>query len=130
MSSRKIALQLIVLGGVIGLILAVISILSVSLMADVLGYGYVSVWQYAALMGRFGMIGYPEFGGDLNEIMLSWGIMSMVGALLAIYGGFRAVRSATRNSHLLAMIGGVLLLMSFSWIPAFMVIVGCLILIL
>ena len=123
-----VASSLMILGGFLGLFLATISFLSVPLMANVMKFSYATVWQYASLMGRYGMIGYPDFGVDLNEIMLPWSVLSLAGAFFATCGGLRIARRVTLTNELLVAAGAVLLLLTFSWIPALMVIAGCLIL--
>jgi len=120
---------MIICGGVLGLFFGVISFLSTSLMANILGNGYVSVWQYAGLLGKYGMIGYPGLGVALYQIMLFWSVMSLAGAFLAICGGISVVRSQSRKATLLSVLSGILLLLTFSWLPAVLVLAGSLVLV-
>ncbi len=129
MNYRNVACSLIVVGGILGLLPACISLLSVPLMADLLGSDYAVVWEYARLMGQYGMIGYPNIGPDLQTIMLVWSFLSLAGGFLAAYSGFRAFRGLTGDSKIAASSAGVLLFLAFSWVPAFIVTAGCLILI-
>jgi hypothetical protein len=97
-------------------------------MADPLGPEYTVVWGYARLMERYGMIGYPNLGLDLQSIMVVWSLMSLAGGCLASYAGLRAFRGCTGTGKVVASSGGVLLLLTFSWIPALTVMAGCLML--
>src|SRR5208282_1809369 len=127
---RWTAAFMIICGGVLGLFFGVISFLSTSLMANTLGYGYVNVWQYASLLGKYGMIGYPGLGVALYQIMVFWSVLSLAGAILATCGGISVARSLSQKATFLSVLGGILLLLTFSWLPAFIVIAGSLVLVL
>ena len=129
MIGRLTAAFMIICGGVLGLFFGVISFLSTSLMANTLGYGYVNVWQYASLFGKYGMIGYPGLGVVLYQIMVFWSVLSLAGAIVAMCGGISVARSLSLKAILLSVLGGILLLLTFSWVPAFIVIAGSLVLV-
>ena len=120
---------MIICGGVLGLFFGIISFLSTPLMANTLGHGYVSVWQYASLFGKYGMIGYPGLGVALYQIMVYWSVLSLAGAISATCGGISVARSLSLKAILLSVLGGIALLLAFSWLPAFIVIAGSLVLI-
>jgi len=98
-------------------------------MATTLGYGYVNVWQYASLLGKYGMIGYPGLGVALYQIMVFWSVLSLAGAIVATCAGISVARSLSLKAILLSVLGGILLLLTFSWVPAFIVIAGSLVLV-
>ncbi|HMK84016.1 MAG TPA: hypothetical protein VK503_09885 [Candidatus Bathyarchaeia archaeon] len=127
MISRLTTAYMIICGGVLGLFFGLISFLSTSPMATELGYGYVNVWQYASLLGKYGMIGYPGLGVALYQTMVFWSILSLAGAIVAMCGGISMARSLSRKAILFSVLGGILLLLTFLWVPAFIVIAGSLV---
>jgi len=126
MIARLTGAFMIICGGVLGLFFGIISFLSTPLMANTLGHGYVSVWQYASLLGKYGMIGYPGLGVALYQIMVYWSVLSLAGAISATCGGISVARSLSLKAILLSVLGGIALLLAFSWLPAFIVIAGSL----
>jgi len=119
---------LILLGGILGLVIAMISLTLAPYMATVLGYGYGVMWQYGGIMmGGYGLFGYPQFGlAMMPSVMIMWSFLGLVGALLSITCGLKLRRGCTGNVIFIGAIGGVLLLLSFSWLPGLMVLAGAL----
>ena len=128
-SIRLLMTVMIILGGVLGLFFGMISFLSTSLMANIMSYGYATVWQYASMLGQLGMIGYPGLGVALHQIMVLWSILSLTGAILATYGGIRLARTLDPTAISLSFLGGILLLLAFSWLPAIIVIASSIVLV-
>jgi len=129
-SYRRFARVLILLGGFLGLVISIISLTMVPFMADLLGYGYGVMWEYGGMMmSKFDMFGYPRFGLDtMPNVMVMWSLLGLVGGSLSVFCGIRLRRRLTSNMIFISAIGGVLLLLSFSWIPSIMVLAGSLIL--
>ncbi|HXY82934.1 MAG TPA: hypothetical protein VEH56_04375 [Candidatus Saccharimonadales bacterium] len=127
---HRSAVTLVIVGGVLGFFFGAISFLSAPMMGNALGPGYGVVLQFASLLGRYGLIGYPELGIRLNEIMTFWSLISLTGATLALIGGYMGARSLKSRADLVALLGGILLLLTFSWLPALLVIAAVLSLIL
>jgi hypothetical protein len=127
---HRLAVTLVVVGGVLGFFFGAISFLSAPMMGNTLGPGYAAVLQFASLLGHYGLIGYPELGIGLNQIMTFWSLISLTGASLALIGGFMVARSLKSQANLVALLGGILLLLTFSWLPALLVIAAVLSLIL
>jgi hypothetical protein len=125
-SYHRFAGVLILLGGILGLMIAAISLTMVPFMSGILGDGYGVMWQYGGIMmGRYGLFGYPQFGlAIMPSVMAIWSFLGLVGALLSITCGLKLRRGCTRNVIFIGAIGGVLLLLSFSWLPGLMVLAG------
>jgi hypothetical protein len=116
---------LILIGGVLGLLSASVSLTIVPFMAGMLGYGYGTMWRFEGIMDRFGMFGYPRFGHEIMAgIMLLWSLLGLVGALLSIYSGLGLRRKYANNIAFTGIIGGLLLLLTFSWLPSLLVLAG------
>jgi len=124
-SHRELAMVLILIGGVLGLVFALFSFAMIPFMAGMLGYGYGMIWRYGGMLGRYGMFGYPQFGLELmSGVMLVWSLVAIVGALLSVYSGLRLKRKYSKNTAFIGIVGGVLLLLSFSWLPGLLVLAG------
>jgi len=125
LSRYELAKVLILLGGLLGFIIALVSLIMLPLMAGILGYGYGIVWEYGGMMmGRY-MFGYPQFGlAMMPTVMAVWGLIGVIGALLSTLCGLKLRNEHSKNVALIGSIGGVLLLLTFSWLPGLMVLVG------
>jgi len=124
-SHRKLASVLILIGGLLGLVFGVVSLAMVPFMAGILGYGYGMVWQFGGFIDRYGMFGYPRVGmGIMTGMMFLWSLLALVGAFLSIYSALRLGRERTRNIAFIGIVGGVLLLVTYSWVPSLMVLAG------
>ena len=128
-SVRSLLICMIILGGVLGLFFSIISFLSTSMMANIMGYEFATVWQYASMLGQFGMIGYPSLGVGLYQIMVLWSVLSLTGASLAACGGIWLARTFDSKAISLSFMGGILLLLAFVWLPAIIVIVSSIVLV-
>jgi hypothetical protein len=116
---------MILLGGILGLVIALVSFSMVPFMAAVLGYGYGVMWEYGELMGRYGMFGYPQFElGMMPTVMVVWSLIGLVGASLSVLCGLKLRQDHNKNVALIGSIGSVLLLLTFSWLPGLMVLAG------
>ena len=129
-SYRRFARVLILFGGILGLVISMISLTMVPFMAGLLGYGYGVVWQYGGMvMSKYDMFGYPQFGLDLMpSVMVMWSLLGLVGGILSVFCSLRLRRHITSNMIFVSAIGGILLLLSFSWLPSLMVLAGSLLL--
>lgn len=125
-SRERLAMVLILLGGILGLVIALVSFSMIPFMAGVLGYGYGLIWEYGGLMmGRYGMFGYPQFElGMMPTVMVVWSLIGLVGASLSVLCGLKLRREHSKHVALIGSIGGVLLLLTFSWLPGVMVLAG------
>jgi hypothetical protein len=115
-----LASALVVIGGVLGLVFALVSLLVIPFFAGMMIFGQRLMAEY----GGFGMIGYPRFGVLFGGLMFVWSGVGLAGALLATYSGFKLRRYYARGAAIIGIIGGVLLLVTFSWLPALMVLAG------
>jgi len=117
---------MILLGGTCGLMIASVSLTLVPFMAGILGNGYEVMWEYGGMMmGRYGMFGYPQLGLTMMAtVMLVWSLLGLVGALLSILCGLRLRHEHTKNVVFMGLTGGVLLLLTFSWLPGLVVLAG------
>lgn len=129
-SYNRFASVLIVLGGILGLVISLISLSMVPFMARLLGYGYGVIWQYGGMMmGKYDLFGYPRFGLDvMPSVMTIWSLLGLVGGSLSVFCGLRLRRCHSSNMIFICAIGGILLLLSFSWLSSLMVLVGSLLL--
>jgi hypothetical protein len=94
-------------------------------MMGMLGYEFEITWQYGEMMGKYGMFGYPQVDPEIIAlIMLVWTMIMLVGATLSIYCGFRLRQDNAKNVGFFGLVGGLLLLLTFSWLPALLVLVG------
>jgi hypothetical protein len=120
-------MALILLGGILGAVVAFVSFSMNPFMVGVLGYGYGVMWEYGGfMMGRYGMFGYPQFeSGMMPTVMAVWSLMGLVGASLSMLCGLKLRQAHSKNVALIGSLGGVLLLLTFSWIPGLMVLAGC-----
>ena len=102
----------------------------VPFMASLLGYGYGVIWHYGGMiMGKYGLFGYPQFGLDIMpSVMTVWSLLGLVGGSLSVFCGLRLRRRHASNMIFICAIGGVLLLVSFSWLASLMVLAGSLLL--
>lgn len=122
---KDLASTLILLGGSLGFIFVLISLLMALFMAGMISYGYGTVLRYGVLISAFGMFGYPEFEpAYLTAVMAVWSLIGLVGTLLSIYCGIRLRKNEGGNVAFLGLVGGVLLLMAFSWLSSLLVLVG------
>ncbi len=117
---RELATALVLIGGVLGLVFALLSLVMISLFAGVVNFGLGFMGQY----GGFGMMGFPRFGMFVGAMMLLWSGVGIVGALLAIYGGLKLRQDYGKGAATMGIIGGVLLLITFSWLPGLIVLAG------
>jgi hypothetical protein len=99
-------------------------------MAGILGFGYGMMWQYGGMMMvKYDLFGYPQFGLDMMPgVMTIWSLLGLFGGSLSVCFGLRRERHNTRNLTFVSTIGGVLLLLSFSWLPSLMVLAGSILL--
>ena len=74
--------------------------------------------------GGFGVMGYPRFDPLFGGLMLLWSGAGLVGALLAVFSGVKLRRDYAKGSAIIGIIGGVLLLVTFSWLPGLIVLAG------
>lgn len=97
----------------------------VPVMAGMITYGYGTVWRYSAIMSTYGMFGYPEFEPVyLTTVMSMWNLVGLVGTLLSIYCGIKLRKKWVRNVTFIGLVGGVLLLLTFSWLSSLLVLTG------
>jgi len=129
-SYHRFARILIVLGGILGLAISLMSLSMVPFMASLLGGGYGVIWQYGGMiMGKYDLFAYPQFGLDMMAgVMTIWSLLGLVGGSLSLFCGLRLRRRHTSNMIFICAIGGVLLLLSFSWLPSLLVLAGSLLL--
>ena len=125
-SYTRLAEVLILLGGILGLVIALVSLTMVPFMAGVLGYSYGIMWQFGGMMmGTYGIFGYPQFGlAVMSGVMVVWSLLGLAGALLSIFCGLKLRQEHTKNVSFIGSIGGVFLLLTFSWLPGLMVLAG------
>ena len=118
------------LGGTLGLVISIISLTMVPFMADLLGYGYGVMWRYGGMMmSNYDLFGYPQFGLVLMpSVMVVWGLLGLFGGSLSVFCSLKLRRRLTSNLIFVSAIGGILLLLSFSWLPSLMVLAGSLLL--
>lgn len=122
---KDLAIILILIGGILGLLLALVALVLVLFIADIASYGYLIVSQYGVLMARYGMIGYPEFGSSLmTEVMFAWSLLGLAGSVLSIYCGLTLRKKWERNVVFTGLVGGFILLLAFSWLPSLLVLGG------
>jgi len=115
-----LATALVLIGGVLGLLFALFSLVVIPFFARMMGYGLGMMGQY----GGFGMMGYPRFGMLVGGMMMLWSGVGLVGALLAIYSGVKLRQTYAKSAATVGIVGGVLLLMTFSWLPGLIVLAG------
>jgi len=129
-SHERLAGGMILLGGICGLVIAIVSLMLVPFMASVLGYGYEMMWEYGGIMmGRYGMFGYPQFGlGMMANVMLLWSLLGLTGGLLSIFCGVKLRDNYSKHVIFIGLIGGVFLLIAFFWVPGLLVLAGSLLL--
>jgi hypothetical protein len=53
-----------------------------------------------------------------------WSLVALLGALLSIYSGLSLRRKYAKNITIIGIVGGVLLLVAFSWFPGLLVLAG------
>jgi len=125
-SYTRIAEVLILLGGILGLVIALVSLTMAPFMAGVLGYGYGIMWQFGGMMmGTYGIFGYPQFGlAVMSSVMVVWSLLGLTGAFFSIFCGLKLRKEHTKNVSFIGSIGGVFLLLTFSWLPGLMVLAG------
>ena len=117
-------------GGILGVLISVISLTLVPFMVGLLGYGYGVVWQYGGMMmNKYYMFGYPQVGLDMMpSVMVLWSLLGLVGGVSSIFSALRLRLHYTSNTIFVGAIGGMLLLLSFSWLSSLMVLTGSLLL--
>ena len=121
---KDLAIILILIGGILGFLLALVALVLVLFIAGIASYGYLIVSQYGAL-ARYGMFGYPEFGSSLmTEVMFVWSLLGLVGSVLSIYCGLTLRKKWGRNVVFTGLVGGFILLLTFSWLSSFLVLGG------
>ena len=122
---RRVALILILIGGITGLLFAIVSLAMVPFMAGILGNDYGTIWQYGGLLDRYGMVGYPQVGLEIvAEVMFLWSLIALVGGFLSVYSALRLARKFATDFAFIGIVGGVLLLVTFSWLPSLLVLAG------
>jgi len=122
---KDLGIVLMLIGGITGLILASLSLAMIPFMARWIGYSYAIVWQYGSLMVRYAMFGYPDFGhGMASSVMFVWSILGLAGALLSIYCGLKLRQRYVWRIAIIGIMGGILLLLTFSWLPGLSVLTG------
>lgn len=117
-------------GGILGVLISVISLTLVPFMVGLLGYGYGVVWQYGGIMmNKYYMFGYPQVGLDMMpSVMVLWSLLGLVGGVSSVFSALRLRRHYNSNTIFVGAIGGMLLLLSFSWLSSLMVLTGSLLL--
>jgi hypothetical protein len=121
---KDLAIILILIGGILGFLLALVALVLVLFIAGIASYGYLMVSQYGVLMARYGMFGYPEFGSSLmTEVMFVWSLLGLVGSVLSIYCGLTLRKKWGRNVVFTGLVGGFILLLAFSW-PSSLLVLG------
>jgi hypothetical protein len=124
-SYTRLAEVLILLGGILGIVIALVSLTMVPFMAGVLGYGYGIMWQFGGMMGTYGIFGYPQFGfAVMSSVMVVWSLLGLAGAMLSIFCGLKLRHEHTKKVSFIGSIGGIFLLLTFSWLPGLMVLAG------
>ena len=122
---KDLAIILILIGGILGFLLALVALVLVLFIAGIASYGYLMVSQYGVLMARYGMFGYPEFGSSLmTEVMFVWSLLGLVGSVLSIYCGLTLRKKWGRNVVFTGLVGGFILLLTLSWLSSFLVLGG------
>ena len=122
---KDLAIFLILIGGILGLLFALVALALVLFIVGIVSYGYLMVSQYGVLMARYGMFGYPEFGSSLmTEVMFVWGLLGLVGSVLSVYCGLALRRRWSRNVVFAGLVGGFILLLAFSWLSSLLVLGG------
>ena len=127
---QRFAKVLVLFGGILGLVISVISLSMVPFLAGPLGYSYGAIWQYGGMMmGEYDLFGYPQFGLNMMSIVMTvWSFLGLIGGSLSVFSGLKLRRDYTHNMTFISAIGAALLLLSFSWLPGLMVLVGSLLL--
>jgi hypothetical protein len=122
---KDLGIVLVLIGGIVGLIFASVSLAMVPFMASWMGYGYAIVWQYGGMMVRYAMFGYPDFGHEMmSSVMFVWSVLGLAGALLSIYCGLKLRQGYLWRIAVIGIMGGTLLLFTFSWLPGLSVLAG------
>ena len=114
------------LGGILGLAISVISLTLVPFMAGVMGYGYGVMWWYGGMMmDKYFMFGYPQVSLDMVPVvMVIWSLFGLIGGSLAVYCAMKLRSGYTMNMIFVGAIGGIFLLLSFSWLASLLVLAG------
>ena len=112
-------------GGILGLIVASISLVMVPFLSGIPRYGSLQFWQLSIMTVQYGLFGFPEFGSTLLiQVMFVWSIIGLVGSLLSLYCGFTLGKRRRREVVFIGLVGGFLLLLAFSWMSSLLVLGG------
>ena len=114
------------LGGILGLAISVISLTLVPFMAGVMGYGYGVMWWYGGMMmDKYFMFGYPQVSLDMVPVvMVIWSLFGLIGGSLAVCCAVKLRSGYSMNMIFVGAIGGIFLLLSFSWLASLLVLAG------
>ena len=81
------------------------------------------------MMNKYYMFGYPQVGlATMPSVMVLWSLLGLIGGALSVSSAVVLNRHYTSNTIFVGAIGGVLLLLSFSWLSSLMVLAGYLLL--
>lgn len=120
---KELSTSLVLVGGSLGLVFSLVSLILVALIFGISRYGYQMLWQYSDMMARYGMFGYPE-SSITPYVMLVWSLLGLFGSTLSIYCGLTYWRNVSNDIFFKGLVGGFLLLLTFSWVSSLMVLVG------
>jgi predicted nucleic acid-binding Zn ribbon protein len=124
-SHRNLSMILVLAGGILGLAFSIFSLAMVPLFVGIMNYHWMT--NGLGVLGRYGgygMMGYPRIGVFFGGVMLLWILLGVTGSILTIYSGLKLGSDFSKASATIAIIGGALLLIAFSWLPALIVLAG------
>lgn len=119
------AIILILIGGSLGFVFTLGSFATGLFMAGILGYEYGAMWEYGSMINRYGFFGYPQLELDMmNNVIFVWSLLGFAGSMLSMTCGLKLRNNYSNSVVFVGLIGGVLMLLAYSWLSALMVLAG------
>jgi hypothetical protein len=115
----------VLVGGTLGLGSSLFALMMIPFFAGTVNYDWmIRGWSMMGRYGGYGMMGYPRLDLFFGGVMLLWTVFGLIGSIIALYSGLKLRSNYGKVSAAIGIIGGGLLLVAFSWLPALIVLAG------
>jgi hypothetical protein len=125
---RDLSIILVLAGGTLGSAFSLFALMMIPFFASTVNYDWmIHGWSMMGRYSGYGMMGYPRLGLYFGGVMLLWALFGLIGGILALYSGLKLRSDYGKVSAAVGIIGSILLLITFSWLPGLIALAGSII---
>lgn len=113
--------MLLLVGGILAIVFSIFPLAFMSMWGGMMGGWMGNMGRWGGMDGGWNM---PIMFGWIRGFMMIGAIISIVLGIVAIYAWQRVKRGEVKNGGTIAIIVGVLMLITMSWLPGIITLIG------